>query len=98
MRTVVIGLLTSVGLALATPALAQGVYFGAGPGGVGVGIGGPGYYDDGYYDRGHYGPAPAYRYSSRAYDGPYASEEGYRRCRMQVVETRYGTRRVRRCW
>jgi hypothetical protein len=95
-KTIVIGVLMSAGLASATPALAQGVYFGAGPGGVGVGIGGPGYYD-GYYDGGYYGPAPAYGYRSRGYDGPYAFEEGYRRCRVRVVETPYGIRRVRRC-
>ena len=84
MRKFLIGAVAVAGLALATPALSQ-VYLGAGPGGVGIGVGpGPGYYD-GYEGR---------RY--RSYDRGY--ERGYARCRTRVIETRYGVRRVRRCY
>ena len=82
MRKFLIGAMTVAGLALATPALSQ-VYLGAGPGGVGIGVGpGPGYHD-GYDGR---------RYRSSGYD------RGYARCRTRLVETRYGMRRVRRCY
>ena len=87
MRKLAVGLLAMAGAALATPAFAQGVYFGAGPGGFGVGVG-PGYYDDGY--------APRYRH--RHYGRAYAYDPGYRRCRVRIVETAYGPRRVRRCF
>ena len=83
MKKLVIGLVAAAGIAVATPAMAQ-FYFGAGPGGIGVGVGGPGYYDG-------YGP----RY--HGYRG-YGYDRGYARCRTRLVETRYGLRRVRRCW
>lgn len=92
MKKIAIGLIAAAGVALATPALAEGFYFGAGPGGVGIGVGGPGYYDGGYYHG--YGP----RYGYRDYDGTYAYDPGYRRCRVRIIETPYGTRRVRRCF
>ena len=73
------------GIALATPAVSQ-IYLGAGPGGIGVGVGpGPGYYD-GRYDG---------RYEGRRYRG---YDRGYSRCRIRLIETRYGLRRVRRCY
>ena len=95
MRKLMIGLVTAAGVAFATPALAQGVYFGAGPGGIGIGVGpGPGYH-------GHYGP----RYRSYDYDRPryraYRSyDRGYAhaRCRTVIIERVDGSvRRVRRC-
>ena len=89
MRKVIIGIVAAMSLAIAAPAAAQGVYFGAGPGGVGIGVGpGSGYYGGDYprryrsYDRG---------YSSYGYDRG-------RNCRTRLVETRYGMRRVTRCW
>ena len=88
MRKLTIALLVAAGAVAATPAFAQGIYFGAGPGGVGVGVAGPGYYD------GHYGP----RYRHRSYHRSYAYDRGYARCRTRIVETRYGTRKVRRCF
>ena len=58
------------------------IYLGAGPGGIGVGVG-PG---PGYYDG---------RYEGRRYRG---YDRGYSRCRTRLIETRYGLRRVRRCY
>ena len=85
MRKLIIGVVAAAGVALASPALAQ-IYFGAGPGGVGVGVGpGPGYYD---------GYAPRYR----SYQRGYGYDRGYARCRTRLIETRYGLRRVRRCY
>jgi len=52
MRALAIGLITGATLGFASLASAQGVYLGAGPGGVGVGV------DAGprYYERGHCPP------------------------------------------
>ena len=87
MRKFLIGVVAVAGVALATPALSQ-VYLGAGPGGVGIGVGpGPGYYEGGYE-----GGSEGRRYRSYGYD------RGYARCRTRLVETRYGMRRVRRCY
>lgn len=82
MRRIAIALFATMATALATPALAQGLYIGAGPGGIGIGIGSD-YHGDGY---GH-------RY--RNYEGAYryASE-----CRWVTIETRSGLRQVRRCY
>jgi hypothetical protein len=95
MRRLVIALLATAGIALATPAFAQGFYLGAGPGDFGVGVG-PGYYG-GYNDR----YAPAYEYGRsgyRDYDGAYAYSPESRRCRMIMIETPNGNlRRVQRC-
>ena len=89
MKRLMIGLVAAAGLAIATPAMSQ-VFFGAGPGGFGVGVGGQGYYGDGY--------APRYRgYGAYGYDRGYEGG-GYARCRTRLVETRYGVRRIRRCW
>jgi len=97
MRRIGIALLATAGIALATPAFAQGVYFGAGPGGIGIGVGpGPGY-NGGYYNDGY---APAYGYQSgyQSYGDSYAYSPGYQRCRTIMIQTRYGNlRRVRRC-
>jgi hypothetical protein len=106
MRRVAIALLATAGIALATPALAQGIYFG--PGGVGIGFGnggyGGGYYGGGYgggyapgYQYGGY--APGYQYGPGYGSGDsYAYSPGYRRCRTVTIETPNGNlRRVRRC-
>ena len=86
MRKFLIGVAAVAGVALATPAMSQ-VYLGAGPGGFGIGVGpGPGYYDG--YEGGYVGP----RYRSYRY------ERGYARCRTRLIETRYGMRRIRRCY
>ena len=91
MRKLIIGVVAAAGVALASPALAQ-IYFGAGPGGVGVGVG-SGYYGGGYrsYDD-DYAP----RYRTRGYRS-YGYDRGAR-CRTRLIETRYGLRRVTRCW
>src|SRR5687768_594906 len=97
MRRLGIALVATVGIAFATPALAQGIYFGAGPGGIGIGVG-PGYHHGGYYNDGY---APAYGFQGggyRSYEGSYAYSPGYRRCRTVMIETPNGNlRRVRRC-
>jgi hypothetical protein len=97
MRRLGIALLATAGIALATPALAQGLYFGAGPGGIGIGVG-PGYYNGGYYNDGY---APAYGYqrpSYGTYEGSYAYSPAYQRCQSVMIQTRNGNlRRVRRC-
>lgn len=49
MRMLALGLLAAAGIALVGPATAQGVYFGAGPGGVGVAVGSDHYNRDRYY-------------------------------------------------
>lgn len=56
MRKLAIGLLAAVGIAMALPANAEGVWIGAGPVGVGIGVG-PYAYDDGYA----YSPGYVYR-------------------------------------
>ena len=86
-KTLIFSLLVAASVSLATPTLAQ-FYIGAGPGGVGVGVG-PGYYDGGYR-RGYYDAGPRYR--------GYGYDRGYARCRVRIIETPYGIRRVRRCW
>jgi hypothetical protein len=58
------------------------VYFGGG--GVVVGPN-RGYYNDGYVPR-------------RAYRTYGYEDRGYVRCRTRWVETRYGMRRIKRCW
>src|SRR5687767_2058703 len=108
MRKVVIGLLATAGIALATPALAQGIFIG--PGGFGIGIGVGHGYHGGYYG----GYAPAYEYGPRGYGGyapgyeygpgygherSYAYSPGYRQCRTVRIQTPDGNlRRVRRCY
>ena len=98
MRRVVLALLATAGIALATPALAQGIYFG--PGGVGIGFGHGyhgGYYGGGYAPRYQYGPGYGYE-DSYAHSPGYAYSPGYRHCRTVMIETRNGNlRRVRRC-
>ncbi len=62
MRKVAVGLLAAAGIALAVPANAQGVWFGAGPVGVGIGTG-PYAYDYGPYWAGSYSYEPGYAYA-----------------------------------
>ena len=97
MRRIIVGFFAITGVALATPALAQGVYIG--PGGVGFDVS-PGY-RGGYYG----GEAPGYVYGSGpgyAHGPGYAYENyepGYRQCRMVRIQTPSGNiRRVRRCY
>lgn len=90
MRSITIGLLAAAGIALASPAVAQGIYLG-GPG-VGVQIGGPGYYHDG----------PRYRERAYEYDRPGHRTYGYAGrepgCRTITIRRDDGSvRRIRRC-
>jgi hypothetical protein len=62
MRRIGIALVATVGIVFATPALAQGLYFGAGPGGIGIVVS-PGY-NGGYYNDGY---APVYGYQRSGY-------------------------------
>jgi hypothetical protein len=89
MRKLAIGILVAAGVALSAPAIAQGVWVGAGPVGVGVGVG-PGWGYDGYYGHRYYGPG----YRSYAYD--YGG--GYRHCRVIREDFNGHIRKVRRCW
>jgi hypothetical protein len=89
MRAILIGLAAAAAMAAATPASAQGFYFGA-PG-VSVGVGaGPYYRDRDYYD------GPRYRtYRYRGYDDSYAYGRG---CRTITIRRDDGSvRRIRRC-
>ena len=98
MRGLLVGAIAAVAIAGATPASAQGFYFG-GPG-VSIGVGGGPYYGydrgygygHGYYDGRGYGPR-AYYYG----DAPraYGYVEG---CRTVWIQRRDGSmRRVTRC-
>jgi hypothetical protein len=87
MRKLAIGILAAIGVAMAVPANAQGVWVGAGPVGVGVGVG-PGW---GYYDRDYYGPG----YRSYAYDDGFAYRQ---HCRIIKEDFNGYVRTVRRCW
>jgi hypothetical protein len=62
MRKVAVGLLAAAGIALAVPAHAQGVWFGAGPVGIGFGTG-PSAYDYSPYWAGSYTYEPGYVYA-----------------------------------
>jgi hypothetical protein len=94
MKKLLFALLATGSLAAATPALAEGFYFGAGPGGVGVGVDtGPHYYRDGYrhYDDG-------YRYGTTG-SGVVVHERRGERCRVTITRNEFGQRRrVERCW
>lgn len=81
MRMLALGIIAAAGIALAGPATAQGVYFGAGPVGVGVG-----HYDNDRYDGDHY------RNRERI-----VVRERYRQCRTIIVHEDGMTRRIRRC-
>ena len=106
MRRIGIVLLATAGIAIATPAFAQGLYLGAGPGGIGIGVGGAGY-DSGYYNNG-YSPEYGYRQNQdygyrqsgyQNYEGSYAYAPEYRQCRTSTIRTPNGNlRRVRRCY
>lgn len=88
MRSIYIGLLAAAGLAVASPAVAQGIYLG-GPG-VGVQIGGPGYYHDGPRYRAYESDRP--RHQTYGYSG---REPG---CRTITIRRDDGSvRRIRRC-
>ena len=87
MRKLLVGCAALAAVAVATPASAEGFYFGA-PG-VSVGVGAPVYRDHHYgYDRPRYG---AYRhYNSYAY--------APRGCRTVTIQRDDGSvRRIRRC-
>src|ERR1043166_9403778 len=99
MRRIGIALLATAGVVLATPALAQGLYFGVGPGGIGIGVS-PSYNgsDGGYYNDG-YAPAYGYQRPGYGYEGSYAYSTRYQRCRTVMIQTRDGNlSRVRRCY
>jgi hypothetical protein len=87
MRKLVLALAGAATLGMAVPAAAQGVYFGAGPGGVEVGVGpsydrgwwgGPGYrdyyaYDDrGWWGGSNYGECRVVRTQRQRPDGTIA--------------------------
>lgn len=91
MKKIVVGLLAMAGVCVATPTLAQGFYFGAGPGGVGVGID-DGYRGDRYYRGGYYDEGPRYHRHYRETYG-YGAE-----CRTKIVRSNGVTRRIRRCY
>ncbi len=75
MRKLAVGLLAAAGIALALPAHAQGVWFGAGPVGVGFGTG-PYSYGYGPYWGGSYAYAPGYAYGY-GYAPGYTYAPGY---------------------
>jgi len=89
MKALALGVLAAAGIAMATPAVAQGVYFGAGPGGIGVGVS-PGYHDGYRRGYGSYGYDRGYR--------AYGYDRGSARCRTRLIETPYGVKRIQRCW
>jgi hypothetical protein len=88
MRLLTIALLTASGVALAAPAMAQDVYVGAGPRGVGIGVDtGPRVYRDGYRDR----DVVERRVST----------DGYARggnCRTTIIKRDGMTKKIRRCY
>jgi len=94
MRLLTIALLTASGVALAAPAMAQDVYVGAGPRGVGIGVdtGARGYRDgyrgDGYRDRDVVVQRRVYT------DG---SARGGN-CRTTIIKRDGMTKRIRRCY
>jgi hypothetical protein len=93
MKKIAFGFLALAGICVATPTLAQGVYFGAGPGGVGVGID-DGYRGDRYYRGGYYDDGPRFRRHYRETYGYSGSD-----CRTKIVRYSNGvTRRIRRCY
>ncbi len=91
MRSITIGLLAAAGVALASPAVAQGIHLG-GPG-IGVELGGgPSYYRE----------APRYRERAYEYDRPGYRTYGYAGresgCRTITIRRDDGSvRRIRRC-
>lgn len=85
MLKIATGLIALVGVALATPAFAQGIYLNA-PG-VSVGIGERPYYRD--YDRPRY-----HSYGAYAYDDSYA----YSRCKTtRIIRSDGSVKTIRRC-
>jgi hypothetical protein len=93
MRAILIGLLAVAGIAIATPASAQGFYFGAPGIGIGVGSGHHGYEGPRY--RSYDYDSPRYQtYGHRNYDDSYARSE----CRTITIRRDDGSvRRIRRC-
>jgi hypothetical protein len=84
MRVLTVAVLTAVGIALAAPAFAEGVYVGAGPRGVGVGVDvdGPRHY---HRDR---------VVKKRVYvDDDYARA----RCRTTIIKRNGMTKKIKRC-
>ena len=90
MRLLTIALLTATGVALAAPAMAQDVYVGAGPRGVGIGVDtGPRVYREGYRDRDVVVQRRVYT------DG---SSRGERNCRTTIIKRDGMTKKIRRCY
>ena len=90
MRLLTIALLIASGVALAAPAMAQDVYVGAGPRGVGIGVDtGPRVYREGYRDR------------DVVVERRGAYTEGYARgghCRTTIIKRDGMTKKIRRCY
>ena len=83
MRMLALGLLAAAGIALAGPATAQGLYFGAGPGGGGVAVGAD-HYDHDRYD--------GDRYRERV-----VVRERRHECHTIIIHDDGEVRRIRRC-
>jgi len=89
MRLLTIALLTASGVALAAPAMAQDVYVGAGPRGVGIGVDtGPRVYREGYRDR-------DVVVQRRVYTEGSARGEN---CRTTIIKRDGMTKKIRRCY
>lgn len=91
MKKLMFALLAAGSLAVSNPALAEGVYFGAGPGGVGVGVDtGHRHYRDGYHHEG---------YRHHTYGSGVVVHDGGRRCRTTIIRNEFGVRKtIKRCW
>ena len=89
MRLLTIALLTASGVALAAPAMAQDVYVGAGPRGVGIGVDtGPRVYREGYRDRDVVVQRRVYT------EGSSRGEN----CRTTIIKRDGMTKKIRRCY
>ena len=89
MRLLTIALLTASGVALAAPAMAQDVYVGAGPRGVGIGVDtGPRVYREGYRDRDVVVQRRVYTDGSSRRDN----------CRTTIIKRDGMTKKIRRCY
>ena len=88
MRRFAAAVLTALGIAVATPVGAHGVYIDSG-GVVGLPVG-VGYYLDGYHRRRYFDDGNRQAYQTFGRD--------YVACRTSLLETGNGVRRLRRCW
>ncbi len=94
MKKLLFAVFAAGGLAVATPALAQGVYVGAGPGGVGVGVDAGPRYHDSYRYRDYDDD-----YRHRTYGSRVIVHEARPRCRTTIIRDEVGVRKtIRRCW